>query len=65
MRLEHVNFSKLKDMLKSSLIPNFDINLNSCTTCMLTKITRQPFQRVERNSKVLDLIHSDVCDLHG
>src|ERR1044072_7045615 len=32
---------------------------------MLTKITRQPFKKIERSSKVLDLIHSDVCDLHG
>jgi hypothetical protein len=32
---------------------------------MLTKITRQPFKNIERSSKVLDLIHSDVCDLHG
>ena len=31
---------------------------------MLTKVTRQPFARVERSSKILDLIHSDICDLH-
>ncbi|GJR50221.1 zinc finger, CCHC-type containing protein [Tanacetum coccineum] len=28
----------------------------------LTKITRQPFKGVNRESKVLDLIHSDLCD---
>lgn len=65
MRLGHINFRKLNDMMKSNLIPTFDKNSNSCTTCMLTKITRQPFKSVERSSKVLDLIHSDVCDLHG
>jgi len=32
---------------------------------MLTKITRQPFKRIERSSMVLDLFHSNVCDLHG
>ncbi|GKD86215.1 zinc finger, CCHC-type containing protein [Tanacetum coccineum] len=31
---------------------------------MLTKITRQPFKGVNRESKVLDLIHSDLCDFH-
>jgi hypothetical protein len=65
MRLGHVNFRKLEDMMKSNLIPNFDKNFDSCTTCMLTKITRQPFKSVKRSSRVLDLIHSDVCDLHG
>ena len=47
-------------MIKLNLIPTFDKNSNSCTTCMLTKITRQPFKSIERSSKVLDLIHSDV-----
>ena len=65
MRLGHVNFRKLEDMMKSNLIPNLDKNFDSCTTCMLTKITRQPFKSVKRSSRVLDLIHSDVCDLHG
>ncbi|GJS33884.1 zinc finger, CCHC-type containing protein [Tanacetum coccineum] len=32
---------------------------------MLTKITRQPFKGVNRESKVLDLIHSDLCDFHA
>ncbi|GJX56010.1 zinc finger, CCHC-type containing protein [Tanacetum coccineum] len=28
-------------------------------------ITRQPFKGVNRESKVLDLIHSDLCDFHA
>ncbi|GJS39070.1 zinc finger, CCHC-type containing protein [Tanacetum coccineum] len=32
---------------------------------MLTKITRQPFKGVNWESKVLDLIHSDLCDFHA
>nr|GEZ43202.1 zinc finger, CCHC-type [Tanacetum cinerariifolium] len=32
---------------------------------MLTKITRQPFKGVNRESKVLYLIHSDLCDFHA
>ncbi|GJX26546.1 putative reverse transcriptase domain-containing protein [Tanacetum coccineum] len=35
-----------------------------CNTCMLTKITKKPFQNVKRETKVLKLIHSDLCDLH-
>ncbi|GJS72940.1 zinc finger, CCHC-type containing protein [Tanacetum coccineum] len=34
-------------------------------TCMLTKITNKPFQNVKRETKVLELIHSDLCDLHA
>ena len=63
-RLGHVNFNKLNDMMTLDLIPNTTSHNESCSTCMLTKITRKPFPRVERNTKILDLIHSDVCDLH-
>ena len=57
MRLGHVNFRKLEDMMKSNLIPNLDKNFDSCTTCMLTKITRQHFKSIKRSSRVLDLIY--------
>jgi len=32
---------------------------------MKTKITRNPFPKVERNSKLLVLIHSNICDMHS
>lgn len=60
MQLEHVNLRKLNDMIKSNLISALDKNSNSCTTCMLTKIKRQPFKRIEISYKVLYLIHSYV-----
>nr|KAJ0214613.1 hypothetical protein LSAT_V11C400207050 [Lactuca sativa] len=64
-RLGHIHYNRLKDMSKMSLIPAFDMQNNEkCKTCMLTKITRQPFKDVVRESKVLDLIHSDLCDFH-
>ena len=64
-RLGHVHYKRLKDMSKMSLIPAFDMENEKCNTCMLTKITRQPFHNVNRESKVLDLIHSDLCDFHA
>nr|KAJ0212594.1 hypothetical protein LSAT_V11C400219000 [Lactuca sativa] len=64
-RLGHIHYKRLKDMSKMSLIPAFDMQNNEkCKTCMLTKITRQPFKDV-RESKVLDLIHTDLCDFHA
>nr|KAJ0201746.1 hypothetical protein LSAT_V11C600333100 [Lactuca sativa] len=65
-RLGHIHYKRLKDMSKMSLIPAFDMQNNEkCKTCMLTKITIQPFKDVVRESKVLDLIHSDLCDFHA
>ncbi|GJU82138.1 zinc finger, CCHC-type containing protein [Tanacetum coccineum] len=64
-RLGHVHYKRMRDMSKMSLIPAFDMTHESCKTCMLTKITRQPFKGVNRESKVLDLIHSDLCDFHA
>nr|KAJ0209141.1 hypothetical protein LSAT_V11C400183740 [Lactuca sativa] len=65
-RLGHIHYKRLKDMSKMSLILAFDMQNNEkCKTCMLTKITRQPFKDIVRESKVLDLIHSDLCDFHA
>ena len=64
-RLGHVLYNRMINMSKEGLIPTFDINLEKCSTCMLTKIIRQPFKSFERNSAVLGLIHSDLCDLHA
>nr|KAJ0209753.1 hypothetical protein LSAT_V11C400185330 [Lactuca sativa] len=65
-RLGHIHYKRIKDMSKMSLIPAFDMQNNEkCKTCMLTKITRQPFKDVVREIKVLDLIHSDLCDFHA
>ena len=47
-------------MSKDGLITPFNIKVDKCKTCMLTKITKQPFQNVIRKSKVLELIHSDI-----
>nr|KAJ0219335.1 hypothetical protein LSAT_V11C300134630 [Lactuca sativa] len=64
-RLGHVHYKRLKDMSKMSLILAFDMKNNrKCKTCMLTKITRQAFKDVVKESKVLDLIHSDLYDFH-
>nr|GEU96918.1 zinc finger, CCHC-type [Tanacetum cinerariifolium] len=64
-RLDHVHFKRMQDMSKDGLISAFDIDTKKCKTCMLTKITKKPFQNVKRKTKVLDLIHSDLCDLHA
>ncbi|GJR49979.1 zinc finger, CCHC-type containing protein, partial [Tanacetum coccineum] len=64
-RLGHVHFKRMQDMSKDGLIPAFDMDTEKCKTCMLTKITKKPFQNVKCETKVLELIHSDLCDLHA
>ncbi|GJZ69032.1 zinc finger, CCHC-type containing protein [Tanacetum coccineum] len=64
-RLCHVHFNRMHDMSKDGLIPAFDMDTKKCKTCMLTKITKKPFQIVKRKTNVLELIHSDLCDLQA
>ncbi|GJW20077.1 zinc finger, CCHC-type containing protein [Tanacetum coccineum] len=64
-RLGHVHFKRMQDMSKYGLIPTFDMDTGKCKTSMLTKITKKPFQNVKLKTKVLELIHSDLCDLHA
>ncbi|GJZ22212.1 zinc finger, CCHC-type containing protein [Tanacetum coccineum] len=64
-RLGHVHFKRMQDMSKDGLIPAFDMDIEKCKTCMLTKITKKPFQNVKRKTKVLELIHSDLYDLYA
>nr|GEZ36941.1 zinc finger, CCHC-type [Tanacetum cinerariifolium]GEZ36942.1 zinc finger, CCHC-type [Tanacetum cinerariifolium] len=61
----HVHYKRMQDMSKDGLIPAFDMNTEKCKTCMMTKITKKPFQNVKCETKVLELIHSDLCDLHA
>nr|GEX72846.1 zinc finger, CCHC-type [Tanacetum cinerariifolium] len=63
IRLGHVHFKRMQDMSKDRLIPAFDMNTEKCKTCMLTKITKKPFQNVK--TKVVELIHNDLYDLHA
>ncbi|GKB55931.1 zinc finger, CCHC-type containing protein [Tanacetum coccineum] len=64
-RLGHVHYKRMLEMSKDDLIPAIDENLEKCTTCMLTKITRKPFQSITRKSIILELIHSDLCDFYA
>nr|GEW19099.1 zinc finger, CCHC-type [Tanacetum cinerariifolium] len=64
-RLSHVHLKRMQDMSKDGLIPTIDMDTEKCKTCMLTKITKKPFRNVKRKTKVLELIHSDFCDMHA
>ncbi|GJX18312.1 zinc finger, CCHC-type containing protein [Tanacetum coccineum] len=61
----YVHFKRMLDMSKDRLILAFDMDTKKCQTCMLNEITKKPFQNVKRETEVLELIHSDLCDLHA
>ncbi|CAL2271844.1 unnamed protein product [Prunus armeniaca] len=45
------------------LIPKSNVDLeHKCEVCVQAKQTGNSFKPVERNTQILELIHSDVCD---
>nr|GEW22439.1 zinc finger, CCHC-type [Tanacetum cinerariifolium] len=60
----HVYFKRMQDMSKDGLILAIDMDTRKCKTFMLNKITKKPFQNAKRETKVLELIHGDLYDLH-
>jgi len=63
-RLGYANYRSLQRMVNLGLLPSFNIeNGHKCEVCVESKFTRKSFPSVERNSELLDLIHSDVCDM--
>ena len=52
-------------MSRLELILDFDGNIEKCKTCMLTKITISSFSSVQRITKLLELIYSDLGDFHS
>ena len=63
-RLEQVNHKVLQHMSKNGLISFSDNVDKKCETFVQTQITRLHFSKVEKNSQLLDLVHSDVCELN-
>ena len=64
-RLCHINSKYLKNMSHVGLIPKFHNDFEKCEFCSMTKITKQPHIKVERNTELLELINSDICEFEG
>ena len=62
-RLGHVNYNSIKKLMNLNLIPKDNLKNNQkCSVCVEAKLPRQPFKSINRDSDLLELIHSDVCD---
>ena len=57
-------FDTLRRLSAKEYIPKLNIDSKyKCETYVEAKLTRSSFKRVERNTKVLDLIYTYICDL--
>ena len=64
-RLCHINNKYMKNMSGLGLISKLENELEKCEICSITKITRKPHKSIERNTELLELIHSDICEFEG
>ena len=63
-KLGHVNYITLRRLINLNHISTFQIDAKlQCKACVEAKLTQSSFQSVERHTKPLYLIHSDICDL--
>lgn len=65
-RLGHVNFNTVKRMANLDMIPKHAIDTKKkCEICVQYKQPRKPFKSVDRNSDILELVHTDCCEFNG
>ncbi|RVW77298.1 Retrovirus-related Pol polyprotein from transposon TNT 1-94 [Vitis vinifera] len=63
--LAHVGLSTIKRIVKCGLIACDTKKFEKCEICVKSKMIKKPFHSVERSSNLLDLVHSDLCELNG
>ena len=64
-KLRHLNFKYLKFFSKHGMISYKHDDEKKCKICIQAKTTEKPFSKSNRNSTMLKLLHSDVCELNG
>lgn len=64
-RLGHIGKTSLKFMAKNGFISCKSFDDQKCEVCIQSKMSKKPFPRVERNTELLELLHSDICELNG
>ena len=50
-------------MVNLEVLPGFKCDKSKCEICVESKFVKHPYKSVEINSKTLDLIHTDICDM--
>ena len=52
-------------MSSLGLIPKPSKDFEKCETCSQAKITKRSHKSVVKNTELLELIHSDLCEFEG
>ena len=52
-------------MSKHNLISYNNDNDAKCEICIQAKITKKPFSKVNRNTHLLKLVHTNICEFNG
>ena len=61
-RLCHINNRYVGIMSSLGLIPRLSKDFEKCETYSQAKITKKPHKSVVRNTELLELVHSDLCE---
>ena len=64
-RLCHINNRYVGIMSNIGLIPRLTKDIEKCEACNQAKITKRPHKNVERNTKLLELIQTNLCEFEG
>lgn len=65
-RLCHINKKLVNNLSKLGMIPKVDLNnFEKCTSCSQAKIIKSSHKSVVRITTILELIHSDLCEMDG
>lgn len=63
-RLGHFHYNKIKHMANIELITNLNNGISDkCITCSKCKVTHSLFMSVQISLNVLDLIHTNICEM--
>ena len=64
-RLAHTNIKNIEKMKSKGMIKYDTKDFEKCETCVESKLTKKPFPSVKRDTSILELIHSYLCELNG
>ena len=64
-RLCHINSRYVGIMSNIGLIPRLTKDIEKCEVCSQAKITKWSHKNVERNTELLELIHTDLREYEG
>ncbi|WVZ84921.1 LOW QUALITY PROTEIN: hypothetical protein U9M48_031890, partial [Paspalum notatum var. saurae] len=61
LRLGHISKNRIKRLINSEILNFKWEDFGACEACIMGKMTRASFPKVERSKEPLAIIHSDIC----